>query len=40
MLHFGCGIAFSMDIGYFLEFQCSFQRNREINPTPKIEEIF
>ena len=39
MLHFGCRIAFCMDIGDLLEFQRPFKRNRKIIATPKIEEV-
>ncbi len=39
MLHFGCRIAFGMDIGNFFQFECSFQGYRVIVSTAKIDEV-
>src|SRR5574344_734808 len=39
VFHLCCRIAFSVDIGDFLEFQCSFKCHRVVVATPEVEEV-
>src|SRR5574337_2093941 len=39
VFHLTGRISFRVDVRYFLQFQRAFQRDREVRPPPKIEEI-
>ncbi len=39
VLHFACGIAFRVDVGNFLQFECAFEGNRVVNAAAEVEKI-
>ena len=39
VLHLGCGIAFGMDVGYFLEFQCPLEGDGIVVSASEVEEV-
>ena len=40
VFHFGGGIAFGMDVGYFFQFESAFECNGVVVATAKVDEVF